>query len=152
MHTSDRLRHTSAWIFLVLLVLGATIVAFLGTQAKPAYALPTRPEDRPTAKVPVKTTGGGIELSVSGAVGTIYAVVQWQDGLGGWHDVEGWRGQVEESHVLWFVSERDFGTGPFRWMVYDDQGPLATSESFNLPENKGVVERIAVQIPPDNAS
>jgi hypothetical protein len=103
--------------------------------------LPPRPEDVLEAK-PV--TGAGIALQVRGAEAPYAAVVQWMDGLGQWHDVEGWRGQVREDQVLWYVEEVDFGAGPFRWVIYDQEAVLCTSTAFLLPETKGQLVRIEV--------
>lgn len=76
-------------------------------------------------------------------------VVQWQDGLGTWHDVEGWRSTLTHSQTDWSVEEKDFGTGPFRWMVYDqkDGSFVAATTSFNLPERSAlvVVARLSLQ-------
>jgi len=79
-------------------------------------------------------TGAYVELVAPGALAGAWAVVQWQDSAGGWHDVEGWRGAVADSS-RWWVHPKDFGTGPFRWVVITGpDGPLwAASASFNLP-------------------
>ncbi len=84
-------------------------------------------------------TGAYLELLAPGAPAGAWAVVQWHspsDGrsAGGWHDVEGWRGAVADSS-RWWVHPKDFGTGPFRWVVMaGPAGPLwAASASFNLP-------------------
>jgi hypothetical protein len=79
-------------------------------------------------------TGAYLELVAPGAPAGAWAVVQWQDSAGGWHDVEGWRGAVADSS-RWWVQPKDFGTGPFRWRVTTGpEGPLwAASASFNLP-------------------
>jgi hypothetical protein len=88
--------------------------------------------------------------------------VQWRDQAGGWHDVEGWQGLLETpvgSEVpvkTWGVYTKDYGQGPFRWIVYNEPGGsvLATSQSFNLPNGDGanltlsVLPKIAV-VPAD---
>lgn len=62
-------------------------------------------------------------------------VVQWQDGTGNWHDVDGWRTQSASGTVTWAVEEKDFGAGPFRWISYAHNGRIiAASHSFNLPK------------------
>ena len=73
-------------------------------------------------------------------------MVQWQDGPGEWHDVEGWRGEVEERWVTWWVAPADFDTGPFRWVVYRGAGGnvWGISESFDLPANHGHLARVPV--------
>ncbi len=83
----------------------------------------------------------------------LWTVVQWQDPhTGTWHDVGGWQGtpdgvEVEDETVVgqksWWVAEEDFGSGPFRWVMYQGQGgaQLATSEPFDLPGfNREVVQ------------
>ncbi|HBY97187.1 MAG TPA: hypothetical protein DEP84_25125 [Chloroflexi bacterium] len=93
---------------------------------------PPRDEDDET-KPPA---GAHIELQVQGAFGEEWTVVQWQDYNAGWHDVEGWRGTLDEGgRKRWWVAPEDFGTGPFRWVIYQRQGdePRAESESFYLP-------------------
>jgi hypothetical protein len=64
-----------------------------------------------------------------------WAVVQWQDSSGGWHDVEGWRGPLS-SNNLWWVAAKDFGSGPFRWaLLARPEGQLlGTSSPFDLPQ------------------
>jgi hypothetical protein len=113
---------------------------------------PTVPTPTPASKSK-SVTGAGIELWVTSSTSPLYAVVQWQDGLGEWHDVEGWRGRVEDGHVLWFVSKDHFGQGPFRWLLYQDAAApaasaLATSESFDLPDKPNMVVRVRVTAEP----
>lgn len=83
----------------------------------------------------------------------LWTVVQWQDSLGNWHAVEGWRGgldAVEENtgQKTWWVAERDFGTGPFRWVVYRslDGSVLITSEVFHLPSSAEEVVIVDVSL------
>lgn len=144
MNTVDR--HLGMRVTIGILALVALVAALAGL-ARPAWAeLPTRPEDAltPTPQ-PVQTEpGAGLELSVTGATAPYYAIVQWQDGLGGWHDVEGWRGEVKEDRVLWYVSPEDLGSGPFRWVVYRGDETLGTSENFNLPEVGRTLARVSV--------
>ncbi len=79
----------------------------------------------------------------------MWAVVQWEDNAGVWHDVEGWQGPLDaDGRQRWWVEAKDFGTGPFRWAVIkggDDQ-PVATSESFNLPRKASETVRIEVSL------
>ncbi len=64
-----------------------------------------------------------------------WTVVQWQGGTGHWHDVEGWRGQAQNGTIVWTVEEKDFGSGPFRWVVYQPQMGriIDASYPFYLP-------------------
>lgn len=70
----------------------------------------------------------------------MYTVVQWQDEVKAWHDVMGWRGALDEvedyvGQKTWWFSEDHFGTGAFRWLVYDHVGGklLTMSGLFTLP-------------------
>jgi len=78
--------------------------------------------------------GAWIELQVSGASSGAWSVVQWQNSAGGWEDVEGWQGPLPQS-TRWWVHRKDFGIGPFRWIVTRGPGgaELGSSASFNLP-------------------
>lgn len=90
----------------------------------------------------------------------LVTVVQWQDGDGVWHDVEGWRGTFDQFDVAadgaavgkktWWLGAAHFGTGPFRWVVYrpSDWGQrLVTSESFDLPTRADARYVVAVALP-----
>lgn len=128
---------------LALVCLWAGLAGF----ARPVWAeLPPRPEDVPTPTPEPAHAGGGIELSATGATAPYEAVVQWQDGLGDWHDVDGWRGTVEDDHVLWYVAPEHFGLGPFRWIVYRADDTLAMSEPFDLPAADGALVRVSVAV------
>lgn len=119
----------------------------LGLACSPALVLadlPPRPphvfQPAPGTGVTVTTqeglTGGGyIRLTVDPAQLKLWSVVQWQDSGGNWHDVEAWRGVIDQSQQIWWVAEKDFGTGPFRWVIYrDSHGEiLAQSQQFFLP-------------------
>jgi len=93
---------------------------------------------------PAPRTGGFIYLHVQSARQELWTVVQWQDGSGDWHDVEGWQGTLDDiqneiGYKVWWVAKSGLGTGPFRWLVYQSKGGrlLATSEPFYLPGFKG---------------
>jgi len=130
--------------------------AMLPTQAT-VSALPPRPTPPPTPIVEPAASAPGalIKLNVQPAAQpALWTVVQWQDRLGGWHDVEGWRGTLDEvsngvGKKVWWVARANFDTGPFRWVIY--QGPggklLATSGSFQLPryENTMVVVEVSLK-------
>ena len=87
-------------------------------------------------------------LSAGPAYDGAWTVVQWQGGDGVWHDVEGWRVHMRGGQVYWRVAEKDFGTGPFRWVVYDKEGGrlLAMSASFTLPTSDS--QTVTVQVSP----
>ena len=131
-------------------------LAMLPTQT--VSALPPRPTPvTPTpVPAPVFTSPGWavIELHVQPAQAGRWTVVQWQDALGGWHDVEGWRGTLDEvsngvGTKKWWVARPNLDTGPFRWVIYQSQGGklLAASEAFRLPhyENTMVVVEVLLK-------
>jgi hypothetical protein len=67
----------------------------------------------------------------------LWTVVEWQDAFGDWHEVEGWRGALDEvargeGRKVWWVSLDDLGKGPFRWTVCRRPAgrPLAHSKPF----------------------
>jgi hypothetical protein len=139
------MREESVWGMRAVLACVVTLAVSLLWTARPVLALPPRPEP---GSEPKSVRGGAIELHVDPFEPGRAAVVQWQDGLGVWHDVDGWRGEMEEKRVTWWVAPKDFDTGPFRWVVYRfaDGEVLATSESFNLPRGNGHVIRVGVSI------
>ncbi len=143
-------------------------------EARPA-ALPPRPTATHTPTVPPgptpplptpkpATTGALIELQLYldsawpwqiAHWQQLWTVVQWQDGLGDWHDVEGWQGGLETLTVgddgfwgqrLWWVAPGDLGKGPFRWVIYaapDKAGEmLVASKPFYLPSSSGQIKRV----------
>lgn len=83
-------------------------------------------------------------------------MVQWQDGRGSWHTVEGWQGGLDRIALdesggvvgvkTWWVGEAQLGGGPFRWSVYLKQGGtlLVRSGSFHLPSSQG--EGVQVEV------
>ncbi len=87
--------------------------------------------------------GATIELNMAGAPAGAWAVVQWQDSAGGWRDVEGWSGTVSDSS-RWWVHPKDFGTGPFRWIITRGKGGPAqsASEVFHLPASANQVLQV----------
>jgi hypothetical protein len=87
--------------------------------------------------------GAYIELRGGGGA---WGVVQWQDSAGNWHDVEGWRGSLLAGGQSWWVDRKDFGAGPFRWVVSESAaGPvLGASQPFSLPSGANQVMVITV--------
>ena len=128
---------------------------------RPTPVLPPRPTPQPA---PVSTSQpmcrpsarGSIELRFQTTPERIWnthwqelwTVVQWQDSLGNWRDVEGWQGTFDEfdhdedrdvceGKKVWWVAPPDFGKEPFRWVIYrGSRGKLlAQSGSFYLPNS-----------------
>jgi hypothetical protein len=113
--------------------------------ATPRVATMTPDPRRETSKSDIEPSDGArITLSLQGPVPTpdgLWAVVQWQDAQEGWHDVEGWRGSLNNKRQMrWWVSPTDFGRGPFRWIVYAEPNSsvvIGSSDFFNLPTESG---------------
>jgi hypothetical protein len=95
---------------------------------------------------------GRIVLSLESPVAQwtqLWTTVEWQDAFGEWHTVEGWQGTFnEQGQVIWWVAEKDLGTGPFRWVVYEERdGALwAASESFDLPSHLGETTSVSIEL------
>lgn len=138
---SARLGRSAFGLLCLGLVVGFTWLSTLpvaasgGALPMPARATltPSRtPTSLPTA---VQPGVGYIHLVANQAPSTAFAVVQWQDGLGGWNLVTGWQTNLPESQHTWAVLPEHFGQGPFRWVVYNRPGGrvVATSAGFSLP-------------------
>ncbi len=105
--------------------LGAMALALSGTMAQPALA----------------DTNAHITLYVVGAPSTAWVEVEWQSPAdSSWHPVNGWQGNLDytdsgAAYKQWTVASRDYGTGPFRWVVCaeEDGAVLVTSQTFKLP-------------------
>jgi hypothetical protein len=95
-----------------------------------------------------KPAGAHIVLQVQSAPAKAWTIVQWQDSAGGWHDIDGWQGTLDEGgKKMWWLASDLFGKGPFRWLVYQtSRGDklLATSDSFYLPDS--VDEKLRVEV------
>lgn len=144
-------------VVLGLIIMAALFIGWLpGTPTVTAAPPPPRPTLTPTpSRIPStgSSFGSYIELRLPTDNINLWTVVQWQDSLGGWHDVESWRGILDEikqhkGDKRWWVYPRDYGKGPFRWQVYQSPGGtvLATSPSFNLPGNAR--QRVIVEVTP----
>jgi hypothetical protein len=134
----------NVWFGLVAMAL---LIAISGSASRVLAAppnLPPRPTPEPTS-VPgppeSKPRGGWIELRAREVNrSSIGSVVQWQDSLGEWHDVDSWRGEFDEvvygvGTKTWWLDEWLFGAGPFRWVVYDQTSGqvLARTAPFTMP-------------------
>jgi len=136
-------------IKIYLMLMMAAIWAMLMVPVAPSVAQGeptlTPPPNRPPLPSPYPgdtegddqgPAGAYIELLIQPAHPGLWSVVQWQDNTGNWHDVEGWRGTVDQrGYRNWWVEAKDFGKGPFRWIVTRRPGapPMAISEQFYLP-------------------
>lgn len=144
----------AVWLVFALAVFGLMLLAWtpLPTQAGPD--LPSRATPTSTPRddddKDEKPIGAYIELQPQGTPDGVWTVVQWQDSTGGWQGVGGWQGPLDKGRKKWWVSQRDFGRGPFRWATYQDQGGelLAVSESFYLPDTANELVRVEVSLVP----
>jgi len=148
---------------LIALVLGTALILSLlsalapaGSEASPR-ALPTRPEDAPPPPPgdgddddkDDMPDGAHIVLHVPSAPAGVWTIVQWRDSAGGWHDIDGWQGTLDEGdQKMWWLAPDLFGKGPFRWLVYQGERGrlLATSDSFYLPDSAGEKRRVEVSL------
>jgi len=105
---------------------------------RPDKPLPP-PQSEPTQPGTVYTgstdRGAWIELNIMPAVETYWTEIEWIDGTGMWHPVEGWQGHSTQGMVRWFMRPAEFGKGPFHWQIYtqDRNRLIATSNTFYLP-------------------
>ena len=98
--------------------------------------------------------GAWLELQVTGTYAGEWSVVQWHcpsDGCsaGAWENVDGWQGTLDEAgRCRWWVAAKDFGSGPFRWVVTQGKGGpvLSTSESFYLPASANQVRQVEMSL------
>lgn len=86
------------------------------TQTQPTQA---QPKERTVEPEPLE---GEITLTVDPSTPGLWAVVQWQDSEHIWHDVAGWRGQIVNGKITWWVEEKGFGKKFFRWQIYQSKG------------------------------
>ncbi len=124
----------------------ALLVSGLLAPAITQADLPDRGTPTPSSADNKGNSGGDvpllahIELFVSPTPIGVEAVVQWQNINGDWEEVGGWRSPLENGYQRWTVEAKDFGTGPFRWVVRSS-GPtgvvVGSSESFLLPSGAG---------------
>lgn len=150
----------------VLTFVASLVVLMLAALTSPTQiaqaGLPPRPTPQPASSEAALAGMASIELRVHlGQMGQavrwqeLWTVVQWQDASGKWHDVEGWRGALDEmvngeGRKVWWVYRRDLGTGPFRWVIYQSPsgGLLASSNVFHLPGAEGQAVDVAVKLKP----
>lgn len=130
-----------------VLLLLATLLP--GSTAVVLAELPPRPTPEIDIVGDDNETGGFIEVVIPDAPDSVWTVVEWQDGEGVWHEVTGWRdGLADVDSRRWWVGPENFGTGPYRWVIYD--GPegtlLATSDWFDMPPQPRALVRAVVNL------
>lgn len=141
---------STGWVGLIAALTCLLVVMVwlpLATQAQ--SDLPPRPPVNPTTPPDDDDAplGAHIQLNVASIPSGSWTVVQWQDSNGDWQDVEGWRGTSDQaSYRLWWVDQKDFGSGPFRWVVTDGPGGpvVASSAPFNLPSEANTTLSVSI--------
>ncbi len=73
------------------------------------------------------------------------SAVEWADTSGGWHAVENWQ-KMPYTQIVWGVWPRDYGSGPFRWAIYDSGSLIGASGSFYLPTGERHMTDIVVNL------
>ncbi len=147
------MKKNSLFAFIGIIVILAFVAGLVTTQAT-VGAENMRPTPTPsyddTPDVPEESgstgdvRGGSIELVGTGATQDLWTVVQWQGINDEWHDVDGWRGSFyPDNMVKWWVGYEDLGRGPFRWVVYQGETAVFTSDPFDLPADNGGILRVA---------
>lgn len=135
-------------ILLIAVLQAATLhlsLAYNDLPERPQPGLPERPVV-PQPPNPAKETevfDARIILHTNRWDKSLWAVIQWQGTDGTWHDVSGWRGQFNQyGQVRWRVEAKDFNTGPFRWVIYNENylNNLWMSIPFDLPNQGEVLE------------
>jgi hypothetical protein len=152
MGTNKKLTFFWIWIMFAAMVVG--LLVWAAGPVSPARAgsdLPARETPTPTRAAEDhdddeddSPVGAYIELE---APGGNWAVVQWQNSAGTWEDVAGWSGALDAGgSQRWWVAAKDFGTGPFRWVVTQGQdGPVVgSSESFDLPDEANETVQVSL--------
>ncbi len=137
-------------LFCGVILLGALLMSNWSLPAQAGLLPPPRATLTPTPHATQTPTGTYIELRLPTNNIDLWTVVQWQDGVGNWHDVDSWRGVLDQINdhkgdKIWWVLPYSYGDGPMRWLVYDRAGGklLATSHSFYLP---GANQHVTVEV------
>jgi hypothetical protein len=135
--------HNRQWITLGLLAIYLLSELLLGALSTPSAQ----------AAANAASTPAQISLVVTPANHRYGSIVQWQGTDGRWHNVDGWHREITSGAINWSVAEKDFGTGPFRWLVFssDSGRPLAISQSFHLPK-EGETTTLYITVTPPSRS
>lgn len=131
-------KSTTIFTIIAFLLIGGMLLVSRGVPvAEAGSELPSRATPKPASNDDSdrsEPVGAYIELAGAETITGGWSVVQWQDSNGDWHNVEGWQGAVSDSRS-WWVHPKDFGRGPFRWVVQSTPGGSvsASSAPFHLP-------------------
>jgi len=157
--------HRAAFIILSALLLLALAVPALAQEPLPprpgSTELPPRPSSGGASGGQSSSGGDASSSSVGGSYITLvvsstnrsglWAGVEWLDGASNWHRVEGWQNALPDGGGMqdWWVSQADFGKGPFRWVLYagaDKSTVLGASEPFTLPSSGAAPLQISLAL------
>ncbi len=152
---------STAIVCVLLVMIRISSSALADGPTRPDPDGPTRPNSNPSAQPSISSQdddddddgeplGAHIELQAQPVPAGVWTVVQWQDSSGGWHNVDGWQGTLDVAgRRRWWVAAKDFGTGPFRWLVTKGQksaSVLGTSSPFNLPVGANEIVLMTVSL------
>ena len=142
-------------LFTIALMIQSSQVAAVSYPLRPTFPpLPTAtPTPPPTTRTP-PPPGAYIELHLRPPDPALWTVVEWQDGLGQWHRVDGWQGPIDGVRdgvgtKRWWLSATLFGRGLFRWVALSrvEGEPLAVSAPFTLPAGIDVTAVVTLTVP-----
>ncbi len=125
-----------------LLLFIALFFSSLSTSPTNAAYADVRPTLTPTplatAAPAQQTAVAGIVLISDGDVDGLQTAVEWQDEYGNWHGVEGWQAPFNKyKQVTWAVAAANYGKGPFRWVVYENDVAIENSSNFSQADFSG---------------
>ena len=132
---------------------GLFLLIFLFFVSIPTFAwgtvsndIPPRPTLMPTPATQIppeleqQTIVSSIILISDGEVEGLQTAVEWQDEYENWNVVEGWQAPFNEyKQVAWAVAAVDYGKGPFRWVVSQNDVMIESSSAFYLPSSSNEV-------------
>lgn len=137
----------------LLLFVALFFISLFAFSQNVAYA-DTRPTLTPTSPATYpkpETTVASITLIADGdglETAVYETAVEWQDEHGEWHTVEEWQSPFNEyKQVTWAVAANDFGKGPFRWVVYQNEVAIKNSSDFYLPRSNNEVVTLHIDTP-----
>ena len=146
-----RLRRFVTAVAITTLGFVGILIFSLNLSLASAGDLPPRPEPTATPQPNKPLKGAALVLQLTGAVTGpqgVWTVIEWQDPhTEEWYVVEGWQGTVEtDGSQMWWVSSSDLATGPFRWLIYVEEGGdlMGNSEPFSLPEKNG--QKVTIEV------
>ena len=145
--TSFLLGSALLFCFLLLPLLFFSPVVSADTPPRPELTATPTPVTTPEPETTLPSTAV-IILTLPDPAPVLWTSVQWQDEQGVWINASGWQSDFNaDNMVVWAVAPAEYGTGPYRWVIYAEEGGdiQAMSDLFELPNG-----RYAMRIPVDN--